>query len=112
MFPECSKQLYTSYENILRIGGGLGASYRCLNLSKNSFSLEKPPTIVSENRYTSPKIDVFRTVISSLLLPPTGNNARASFGTPVPRTSASLAVSLNVFPPPLSVRMYLSSDDS
>ena len=40
-----------------------------------------------ENRYTSPKIDVFRTAILSLLVP-TGNNVRALFLVhQVPRTS-------------------------
>ena len=38
----------------------------------------KAQTTASENRYTSPKIDVFQTAIL-LLLAPTGNNKRASF---------------------------------
>ena len=39
---------------------------------------EKAQTTVSDNRYTSPKIDVLRTAILTLLAS-TGNNARASF---------------------------------
>ena len=47
-------------------------------------------TTVSENTYTFPNIDVFRTAILSLLAP-TGNNARASFLVHrVPRTSATV----------------------
>ena len=70
---------------------------------------EKAQTAVSE-AYTSPKIDVFRTVISSLL-PPTGNKLCAGiiFGTP---GTAYLAECLRSFPSAsLSVRIYLSSDD-
>ena len=71
---------------------------------------EKAQTAVSESRYTSPKIDVFRTVISSLL-PPTGNKLCAGiiFGTP---GTAYLGECLRSFPSAsLSVRIYLSSDD-
>ena len=51
---------------------------------------EKAQTTVSENTYTFPKIDVFRTAISSLLAP-TGNNERASFLVhQVPHTSATV----------------------
>ena len=51
---------------------------------------EKAQTTVSENTYTSPTIDVFRTAILSLLAP-TGNNERASFLVPqVPRTSTTV----------------------
>ena len=39
---------------------------------------EKAQTTLSENRYTSPKIDVFQTAIL-MLLAPTGNDAWASF---------------------------------
>ena len=57
---------------------------------------EKAQTAVSESRYTSPKIDVFRTVISSLL-PPTGNKLCAGiiFGTP---STVYLAECLRSFP--------------
>ena len=45
---------------------------------------------MSENTYTFPKIDVFRTAISSLLAP-TGNNEQASFLVhQVPHTSATV----------------------
>ena len=68
---------------------------------------EKTQTTVSENRYTSPNIDVFWTTILTLIAP-TGDNARASFlvhqGTAY--LLYSLAVLRNiyaVFPPHLSV---------
>ena len=106
------------YQNILRIGEVLGHRIDA-KISPKAAS-EKAQTTVSENTYTFPNIDVFRTAILSLLAP-TGNNARASFLVhQVPRTSAttylsySLVVSPNVyavFPPRLSVRIYLSSDD-
>ena len=73
--PECSKQLY-HYENTVWIGGVLGHRIDA-KISPKAAS-EKAQTTVSENRYTSPKIDVFRTAILTLLAP-TGNNARASF---------------------------------
>jgi len=51
---------------------------------------EKPQTTVSENRYTSLKIDVFQTVILTLVAP-TGNNAQASFLVhQVPHASATV----------------------
>ena len=51
---------------------------------------EKAQTTVSENTYTYPNIDVFRTAILSILAA-TGNNARASFLVhQVPRTSATV----------------------
>ena len=53
-------------------------------------SSEKAQTTVSENRYTFPKIDVFRTAILSLLAP-TGNYKRVSFLVhQVPHTSATV----------------------
>ena len=51
---------------------------------------EKVQTTVSENRYTSPNIDVFRTAILTLIAP-TEDNARASFLVhQVPRTSSTV----------------------
>ena len=101
------------YQNILRIGEVLGHRIDA-KISPKAAS-EKAQTTVSENTYTFPNIDVFRTAILSLLAP-TGNNARASFfGTQgTTYLSYSLVVSPNVyavFPPRLSVRIYLSSDD-
>ena len=76
------------YQNILRIGEVLGHRIDA-KISPKAAS-EKAQTTVSENRYTSPNIDVFRTAILSLLAP-TGNNARASFLVHlVPRTSATV----------------------
>ena len=68
-----SDQSSYRYENILQTGEVLG---HCIDakISPKAVS-EKAQTTVSENRYTFPKIDVFRTAI----LAPTGNNARASF---------------------------------
>ena len=98
------------YENILRIGEVLGHRIDA-KISPKAAS-EKAQTTVSENRCTSPKIDVFRTAILTLLAP-TGNNARASFLVhQVPRTSATVSPNVYaVFPPRLSVRLYLSSDN-
>ena len=76
------------YQNILRIGGVLG---HCIHakISPKAAS-EKAQTTVSENRYTNPIIDVFRTVNLSLLAS-TGNNVWASFLVhQVPRTSATV----------------------
>ena len=64
------------YENILRVREVLGHRIDA-KISPKAPS-EKAQTTVSENRYTYPKIDVFRTAILSLLAP-TGNNERASF---------------------------------
>ena len=64
------------YQNILRIGEVLGHRIDA-KISPKAAS-EKAQTTVSENTYTFPNIDVFRTAILSLLAP-TGNNARASF---------------------------------
>ena len=52
----CSKQL--PLKNILQIGGGRGASWGILSILKSL--QQKPQTMMSENRYTSPKIDIFR----------------------------------------------------
>ena len=83
--PECSKQLPLP---ILRIGEVLGHRIDA-KISPKAAS-EKAQTTVSESRYTSSNIDVFRTAILSLLAP-TGNNARASFLVhQVPRTSATV----------------------
>ena len=59
---------------------------------------EKAQTTVSGNRYTNPIIDVFRTVVSSLLAS-TGNSVQALFlGTPgTTYLRYSLAVSLSVY---------------
>ena len=73
------------YQNILRIGEVLGH-----RIDAPKAASEKAQTTVSENTYTFPNIDVFRTAILSLLAP-TGNNARASFLVhQVPRTSATV----------------------
>ena len=76
------------YQNILRIGEVLG--HRIDTKISPKAASEKAQTTVSENTYTFPNIDVFRTAILSLLAP-TGNNARASFLVhQVPRTSATV----------------------
>ena len=76
------------YQNILRIGEVLG--HRIDAKIPPKAASEKAQTTVSENRYTFPNIDVFRTAILSLLVP-TGNNAQASFLVhQVPRTSATV----------------------
>ena len=64
------------YQNILRIGEVL--EHRIDAKISPKAASEKAQTTVSENTYTFPNIDVFRTAILSLLAP-TGNNARASF---------------------------------
>ena len=69
--PECSKRIYC-YENILQIGEVLWHHVNA-KISPKAAS-EKVPSTVSENRYTSLNIDVFRTAIL-MLLAPTGNNA-------------------------------------
>ena len=79
-------------KNWLQIGGVLG---HCIDakISPKADS-EKAQTMVSENEYTYPRIDVvfFRTFILSLL-PSTGNNVQVSFLIHrVPHTSASLRV--------------------
>ena len=69
--------------------------------------------MVSENRHTSPKIDVFQMTILTLLVP-VGNNAQASFLVhQVQHTSATVAVSPNVyvytvFPPHYPNLLYLA----
>ena len=63
------------YENILQIGEVLGHRNDA-EISPKPAS-EKAQTTVSENRYTSLKIDVYQTAIL-MLLAPTGNNAQAS----------------------------------
>ena len=76
------------YQNILRIGEVLGHRIDA-KISPKAAS-EKAQTTVSENTYTFPNIDVFRTAILSLLAT-TGNNARASFLVhQVLRTSATV----------------------
>ena len=75
------------YENMLWIGEVLGHRIDA-KISPKAAS-EKAQTTVSENTYTFPNIDVFRTAILSLLAP-TGNNERASFLVHrAPRTSAT-----------------------
>ena len=76
-------------------------------------ALEKPPTTLSENRHTSPKMNVCRAVILSLLLP-TGNNAQTYTRYRVPPLQSRSMVRPNVytlFPPRSSVQIYLSSDN-
>ena len=76
------------YENILQIGQVLGYHIDA-KISPKAAS-EKAQTTVSENRYTSPNIDVFRMTILTLIAP-TGDNARASFLVhQVPRTSSTV----------------------
>ena len=69
-----SVQYSYRYENILRIREVLGHPIDA-EISPKAPS-EKAQTTVSENRYTFPRIDVFRTAILSLLAP-TENNERA-----------------------------------
>ena len=64
------------YENILRIREVLGHRINAKIFPKAPS--EKAQTTVSENTYTFPNIDVFRTAISSLLVL-TGNNEQALF---------------------------------
>ena len=71
-----SAQSSYRYENILQIGEVLGHRIDA-EISPKAVSEDAQKT-VSDNRYTSPKIDVLRTAILTLLAP-TGNNARASF---------------------------------
>jgi len=76
------------YENILQNGEVLGHRIDA-KISPKAAS-EKAQTTVSENRYTSPKIDVFRTAILTLIATK-GDNAQASFLVhQVPRTSATV----------------------
>ena len=76
------------YENIVQIRQVLGHHIDA-RISPKAAS-EKAQTTVSENRYTSPNIDVFRTAILTLIAP-TGDNARASFLVhQVLRTSATV----------------------
>ena len=74
--PPLSVRNSYRYENILRIREVLGHRIDAKIFPKAPS--EKAHTTVSENTYTFPKIDVFRTAISSLLAP-TGNNEQASF---------------------------------
>ena len=84
--PECSKQLLL--ENILRIREVLGHRIGA-KISPKAPS-EKAQTTVSENRYTFPKIDVFRMAIL-VLLAPAGNNEQLSFLVhQIPHTSATV----------------------
>ena len=81
--PECSKQL-----QLLQIGGVLGHRINA-KISPKAAS-DKAQTTVSENRYTSPKIDAFRMAILTLL-EQTGDNVQASFLVhQVPQTSATV----------------------
>ena len=66
----------TTAINLLRIGEVLGHHINA-EISPKAAS-EKAQTTLSENRYTSLKIDVFRMAIL-LLLVSTGNNAQTSF---------------------------------
>ena len=76
------------YVNILRIRGVLG--HRINGKISPKAASERAQTTASENRYTYPNIDVFRTAILSLLAPK-GNNGRASFLVhQVPHTSATV----------------------
>ena len=106
-----SAQSSYHYENILQIGENLG---HCIDakISPKADS-EKAQTTVSENRYTSPKIDVFRMAILT-----SANRRQCAgvlFGTPgTAHLHYSLMVSPNVyavFHPCLSVRVYLSSNN-
>ena len=70
--------------------------YRAISLAS-----EKAQTTVSEDRYTTPNIDVFRTAIITLIAP-TGDNAWASFLVhqvpQPPLQSVSIAEYLRSFP--------------
>ena len=80
---QCSKQL-----PLLQIGQILGHHINA-KISPKAAS-EKTQTTVSENRYTSPNINVFRTAILTLIAP-MGDNARASFLVhQAPRTSSTV----------------------
>jgi len=84
--PEFSKQ--PPLRKYIAIGEVLG--HRIDGEISPKVPSEKEQTTVSENRYTSPKIDGFRTAILPLLAP-RGNNARASFLVhQVPCTSATV----------------------
>ena len=83
------------YQNILRIGEVLGHRIDA-KISPKAAS-EKVQTTVSENTYTFPNIDIFRTAILSLLAP-TGNNARASFYHVPQLQSCGIAECLRSFP--------------
>ena len=83
------------YQNILRIGEVLGHRIDA-KISPKAAS-ENAQTTVSENRYTNPIIDVFRTVILSLLAS-TGSNVWASFLVhQVPRASTTVLRYRRVF---------------
>ena len=76
------------YENILQIGEVLGHHIDA-KISPKAAS-EKAQTTVSENKYTSPKINVFWMAILKLIAP-TGDNVQASFLVhQVLRTSATV----------------------
>ena len=60
------------YKNLLQIGEILG--HRIDAIISPKATSEKAQTTVSENRYTYPKIDVFRTAILTLIAT-TGDNA-------------------------------------
>ena len=112
VYQKCVQSSYR-YENILQIREVLGNHIDAKIFPKAAS--EKAQTTVSENRYTSPKINVFRTAILTLIAT-TGDNARASFLVhQVPRTSATVwqyrRMFTHFFPPRLSVRVYLSSDN-
>ena len=83
------------YDNILGIREVLG--HRIDTKISPKAALDKAQTTVSENRYTSPKIDTFQTAIL-LLLAPTGNNERASFLVHhVPHTSTTVLRYTQIF---------------
>ena len=83
-----SVQSIQRYGNILEIGEVLG--HRIDPKISPKAASEKAQTTVPENRYTSPKIDVFWMAILTLLAP-TGNIVRASFLVhQVPCTSATV----------------------
>ena len=70
-------------------------------ISPKAAASEKAQTMVSENGYTSPKVDVFWTAIL-LLLAPTGNNAWVSLWYTwyhiLPLQSCSITECLRSFP--------------
>ena len=84
--PECSKQL-----PLWKYIANWGVLWHHIDaeISPKAAS-EKAQTTVSESRYTSPKIDVFRMIILTLLVP-IGDNAQVSFLVhQVLRTSATV----------------------
>ena len=100
------------YKNILQIGGVV---WHCIDakISPKAAS-EKAQITVSENRYTSLKIDVFQMAILTLLAPQETMRGRHFWYTRycLPTLQfGGITECLRSFPPRLSIRVYLSSDN-